>query len=143
MIKVYVSLLTVLIIGVVLFFTGRFSFQDKSIEMDEGPSDWFIAQRSYPYGKVDYDAYREALSTRQALIAARNERDILVWESEGPVNIGGRIQDVEMDPLNTQVIYIGAASGGVFKSSDGGNNWQPIFDDQPSLSIGDIAIASA
>ena len=37
--------------------------------------------------------------------------------------------------------YIGAASGGLWKTSDGGTTWQPIFDDQPVNSIGSIAIA--
>jgi photosystem II stability/assembly factor-like uncharacterized protein len=44
-------------------------------------------------------------------------------------------------PGDANVYYFGAASGGVFKSEDGGHSWSPIFDDQAALSIGALAIA--
>jgi photosystem II stability/assembly factor-like uncharacterized protein len=115
--------------------------KNSQAESPEIPTDWFIAQRLYPYGKMDYTAYKEAIFQRSALINKNNERDINAWKPEGPINIGGRIQDIEMDPGNTSIIYAGAASGGIFKSVDDGQTWLPIFDAQPSLSIGDIAIA--
>jgi photosystem II stability/assembly factor-like uncharacterized protein len=62
------------------------------------------------------------------------------WRLEGPKNIGGRINAVEIDPSNPDVIYVGAAAGGVWKSTDGGFNWEPIFDNQLHLSISCIAI---
>jgi photosystem II stability/assembly factor-like uncharacterized protein len=57
----------------------------------------------------------------------------------GPV--GNRVSAVLGEPGNPNVYYLGAASGGVFKSEDGGHSWRPIFDDQPVQSIGAIAIA--
>ncbi len=63
-----------------------------------------------------------------------------LWEFAGPTNIGGRIADIEFDPQNPNIIYAGAATGGVFKSTDTGANWFPVFDDQPILTIGDIGI---
>ena len=57
----------------------------------------------------------------------------------GPV--GNRVSVVVGEPGNLNVYYIGAASGGVFKSEDGGHSWRPIFDDQPSQSIGALAVA--
>ena len=59
----------------------------------------------------------------------------------GPV--GNRVSAVTGEEGNQNVFYIGAASGGVFKSVDGGHSWNPIFDDQLSLSIGSIAIAKS
>lgn len=112
-------------------------------EEKEEPSDWFIIQRTFPYGKVDYDAYKNALSLKETMTAPNSLRDYLQWTPVGPINVGGRVQDIEMDPNSTDTIYVGAASGGVFKSTDGGSNWSSIFDAQPSLSIGDIAIAPA
>ena len=47
----------------------------------------------------------------------------------GPALMSGRINDIEMHPTNTRVMYIGAAGGGVWKSSDGGATFTPIFDD--------------
>ena len=61
------------------------------------------------------------------------------WTLMGPYN-GGRITDLEMHPNDSCVIYAGAASGGVFKSCDCGENWLPIFDQMPVLTIGDLAI---
>lgn len=57
----------------------------------------------------------------------------------GPV--GNRITSVHGVPGDPNTYYVGAASGGVWKTTDGGINWSPIFDDQPVQSIGSIAIA--
>lgn len=63
------------------------------------------------------------------------------WQFTGPTNIGGRITDVEMPANDSLSLYIGTANGGIFKTNNFGKEWQPIFDDQPTLTIGDIAIA--
>jgi photosystem II stability/assembly factor-like uncharacterized protein len=54
---------------------------------------------------------------------------------------GNRIIAVTGEPGNPLVVYAGAASGGVFKTEDGGVSWQPVFDDQEVSSIGALAIA--
>ena len=58
----------------------------------------------------------------------------------GPV--GNRATAVVGIPGNPNVYYVGAASGGIFKSTDGGIHWDPIFDEQPASSIGSLAIAA-
>jgi photosystem II stability/assembly factor-like uncharacterized protein len=57
------------------------------------------------------------------------------------VNVGGRISAVALNPSDQQIFYVGVASGGIFKTENAGLSWQTIFDDQPSLSIGDIVLA--
>ncbi|MCB9292952.1 MAG: T9SS type A sorting domain-containing protein [Lewinellaceae bacterium] len=106
----------------------------------EYPADWFYRQRAYPHGRIDKQLYLDALREKMARerIAGRG---VSSWEFAGPTNIGGRITDVEMDPANMDVIYAGAASGGIFKSEDQGESWRPVFDEALSLSIGDIAMA--
>ena len=64
-----------------------------------------------------------------------------VWRPIGPVNMGGRIDDIEAVESDPATIYVGAATGGVWKTVNNGTTWTPIFDAQPNLSIGDIAIA--
>src|SRR5215472_12304859 len=59
----------------------------------------------------------------------------------GPV--GNRATAVAGIPGNPSVYYVGAASGGIFKSTDGGIHWDPIFDDQPVSSIGSLAVAAS
>jgi photosystem II stability/assembly factor-like uncharacterized protein len=61
--------------------------------------------------------------------------------SIGPAVMGGRISDIAIDPRNPFVFYVGLGHGGVFKSNDNGVTFDPIFDKQPALSIGAIAIA--
>lgn len=66
--------------------------------------------------------------------------DRLEWRSIGPANMSGRVADVEGVPGNPNILYVGSASGGVWKTTNGGNSWTPIFDRQGSQSIGDIAL---
>src|SRR5437899_12106404 len=59
----------------------------------------------------------------------------------GPAVMGGRISYIAIDPRNPFVFYVGLAHGGVFKTSDNGVSFDPIFDKQPALSIGAIGIS--
>ncbi len=54
---------------------------------------------------------------------------------------GGRATRATGVPGDPRIYYVAAASGGIWKSADGGFNWQPVFDDQPVSSIGSIAVA--
>ena len=56
---------------------------------------------------------------------------------------GNRTIAVVGEPGNPMVSYVGAASGGIFKTIDGGVNWRPIFDDMDNSSIGSLAIAAS
>jgi len=58
----------------------------------------------------------------------------------GPANMSGRIGAIDAVQSDPNIIYVGAATGGVWKSTDGGVTWKPIFDEQPVASIGAIAI---
>jgi photosystem II stability/assembly factor-like uncharacterized protein len=58
----------------------------------------------------------------------------------GPAGMSGRVTAIDVDLADTDRIFIGTASGGVWKSENGGISWEPIFDEQASLSIGAIKI---
>ncbi|MGW8266065.1 MAG: WD40/YVTN/BNR-like repeat-containing protein [Longimicrobiales bacterium] len=62
----------------------------------------------------------------------------LQYRHIGPV--GNRVSAVVGVPGNPNLYYIGAASGGVWKTVDGGVHWEPVFDDQPAQSIGALAV---
>jgi photosystem II stability/assembly factor-like uncharacterized protein len=58
----------------------------------------------------------------------------------GPASMSGRVTTIDAEVANPNHIWIGAASGGVWKTYNGGVSWTPVFDDQPILNIGALAI---
>ena len=66
----------------------------------------------------------------------------LQWENMGPSNIGGRTRGFIIDRSNPDIMYAGAVSGGLFKSTDGGITWFTVNDQQENLAVVSIAQAS-
>ena len=58
----------------------------------------------------------------------------------GPAGMSGRIVAIDAVHANPSIIYLGAASGGVWKTTNGGASWNPLFDEQPLLNIGSVCI---
>ncbi len=58
----------------------------------------------------------------------------------GPGGMSGRVTAIDVVLSNTDIMYVGTASGGLWKSESGGVKWEPIFDDQKAASIGDVAV---
>ena len=64
-----------------------------------------------------------------------------VFRSIGPAVMMGRADDVEGSEKDPMLIYAGFATGGVWKSTDGGNHWKSLWDNMPNESIGSIGIS--
>ncbi len=62
------------------------------------------------------------------------------WRNIGPATMGGRIADLAGVPGDPNLVYAAAGSGGLFKSTNAGTTWRPIFDHETTISIGGIAI---
>jgi hypothetical protein len=62
------------------------------------------------------------------------------WFSVGPTELSGRILDIAFDPTNTDIVYAGAASGGLWKSVDAGASWSSSTDLLPVLEVGAVAV---
>ncbi|MBS4036411.1 MAG: hypothetical protein KGZ85_18260 [Ignavibacterium sp.] len=111
---------------------------------------WFYEQRAYPYDYIPENAYKNSIDEKDALRNGLNERDIPIfnWVSLGPTpgyyyaygNISSRIVTGAYHPTNPNIIYIGPANGGVWKSTDAGSTWMPVSDYESSLSMGAIAV---
>ncbi len=71
----------------------------------------------------------------EALVEALNVRHI------GPGTMSGRVTSIAVPHLEPEVIFVGTASGGLWKSVSAGVTWEPIFDDQPTQSIGAVALS--
>ncbi|MGA9770523.1 MAG: hypothetical protein WBV94_15905 [Blastocatellia bacterium] len=63
------------------------------------------------------------------------------WRAIGPANMGGRIDDFAVVENNTSTFYVAVATGGVWKTTNNGTTFDPVFDEQGSPSIGDICLA--
>jgi photosystem II stability/assembly factor-like uncharacterized protein len=78
----------------------------------------------------------------KAMQAASKFKD-LKWQFIGPTNVSGRVTDVAVvaPKGRNYTIYVASASGGVWKTENEGVTWTPIFEDQVTAAIGDIALA--
>lgn len=101
-------------------------------------NDWFMLQRVYPYNDVNPELYERARQTIEEMGNARGDGISAAWQSVGPSNIGGRITSLALHPTNADVIYAGAAAGGVWRSTNYGGTWTNIFNE--SYSIGSLAL---
>ncbi|MGA2198097.1 MAG: glycosyl hydrolase, partial [Bryobacteraceae bacterium] len=63
------------------------------------------------------------------------------FRSIGPATMMGRVDDIQGSEQDPMTIYVGFATGGLWKSTDGGNYWRSLLDNMPNESIGSIAIA--
>ncbi|UXI68833.1 WD40/YVTN/BNR-like repeat-containing protein [Tahibacter amnicola] len=97
------------------------------------PSRWFAAEQSMRSMRRHYPS-RIAGSRAGALAAAPT------WEWLGPANATGRTRTLEFHPQNPDILFAGGVSGGVWKSNDAGQSWEPISDDAVNLNIGALAI---
>src|SRR5215469_6018200 len=81
-----------------------------------------------------------AMASAAALAADTEKESDFKFRFVGP-KVGNRIASVVGVPGDSSIYYAGAASGGVWKSTDGGNHWKPIFDKQTAAAIGALAVA--
>jgi photosystem II stability/assembly factor-like uncharacterized protein len=65
----------------------------------------------------------------------------LKFREIGPAIMGGRVDDFAVVESDPRVIYVASAAGGIFKTTNAGVTWEPIFDDQINSTIGDLALA--
>jgi photosystem II stability/assembly factor-like uncharacterized protein len=87
-----------------------------------------------------------ALCSLPATAATAIDPDLLAGlkaRSIGPAAMSGRVSAIDGVESNPDILYVGAAAGGVWKSENGGLTFKPIFDDQPVASIGAIAVNQA
>jgi photosystem II stability/assembly factor-like uncharacterized protein len=91
--------------------------------------------------QADAEHLRSAYETYRTM-ASGSPYASIPWQYLGPTNISGRATDIAVaDTPAGRRIYAGFATSGVWASDDRGGTWKPIFEDYPSTSIGDLAVA--
>ena len=65
----------------------------------------------------------------------------LEWRQLGPAIMGGRIDDFAVVESNPKIVYVGAATGGVWKTTNDGTTWEPVFDKEAVSTIGAVTVA--
>lgn len=113
--------------------------QENEIENIEAPYEYFSQIRSFPDSVFDYKAYSEILTQEQKIVSANRASLSGNWQFEGPTNIGGRITAFKIHPTNSNIMLAGCPGGGLFRTTDAGATWSPVFDTQSHLSVGCLA----
>ena len=141
------QIIPVLLVLIVSFILVKFdcripdgiSQQGYNQKAKLAPGEYMAHQRMYPNNAINQENYLQAIKQTRIFKKSSKLWDY-TWEFAGPTNIGGRITDIEGHPNSPETIYLGAATGGVWKSTDDGASWEYIFEDIDLISIGDIAI---
>ena len=110
-------------------------------EAKHAPSDYMYVRHSWPDNKPNIKAFKKAMKKAKSQTQVFSPEGFAVeWTTQGPGNTGARVNSIAVDPTDEDIIYAGFSTGGIFKTTDGGTNWFPIFDDQPYLAIADIVL---
>jgi photosystem II stability/assembly factor-like uncharacterized protein len=107
--------------------------------------DFWTRARAYPGNDIPPGKYFQATEQLKKRIKQlqRTTQSTSTWESIGPTNLSGRTISVAVNPLNSNTVFVGSASGGLWRSYTAGlgNDWQRVQTGYPVLGVGAIAIA--
>ena len=107
-----------------IFINGTYksnSTEKSKSELKLYPYEWLYLKKTWPYMNADprayLDALEQAINLHKETAAERLNKGLntTAWEFVGPINIGGRVVDIEFNPLDPSIVYAGFATGGVFK----------------------------
>ena len=131
--------ITLLFLGMISCTSTLTEENESGIAFNEyGPADYLWERWTYPNQVFDQAYFNEVIDEVKAKRYQKGGDDVS-WRIEGPLNIGGRINCIMINPGDNQDIWIGTSAGGVFRSLNSGNNWEPIGEDFSDMSIGSIA----
>jgi len=123
-------------------------------ESEEGESDaweafqWWYGQRALPGEMIPKGAFQNASEYTRLSLSKEKPRRVQSgasssWTSLGPINVGGRVLSLAVDPHTPSTIWAGSASGGLWKSTTGGEGrsaWVLVNTGLPVFSVSSIAI---
>ncbi|MEA2497853.1 MAG: hypothetical protein QOH26_258 [Actinomycetota bacterium] len=120
-------------------------YLDEAMDENKAPEDAYLFQKlstgTAPTPQMFARAVRDAraIGARTAATSPRVAR--AGWRYVGPSNIGARVVDITVDPKLANTLYVASASGGVWKSTDAGKTYKPIWKKSRTQSLGAMAQA--
>lgn len=136
--------------------------EKEPADLQQQRAKWLIHRRSGLSGKIPPLGRAGAVQQTQqmrtheqaafssaplASLAPSQQASLTQWTQIGPqplqdgaTQYSGRVTALAVDPTNENIVFAGAAEGGIWRTTDGGSNWTPLTDHQGSLSSGSIAI---
>ncbi len=123
-------------------------------EDKDGRATWILQQRTGPTGRLPVESLRRTAERRALAAAPAQEAADVPWEpigpdpirgatwsGGGPSDYGGRALAIALDPARQGTLLMGAAQGGIWRSTDSGASWKAVGDGLPSLAIKVIRFA--
>lgn len=105
---------------------------------------FFKEHRAFPNNEIlrelRINAINDAIQLEKKLSSDAILSEQPEWRCIGPFNVGGRVRTIVHHPTKDGWVYIGAAAGGVWRTTDGGGNWEPLFDFENAIALGALAI---
>jgi photosystem II stability/assembly factor-like uncharacterized protein len=108
--------------------------QSAAYEEEEeglGPEDQLLFQRFFPGQTVSADFFERAAARSRAIASATRKKAPRLagarWKLVGPTNVGGRVTDIAIDPKKKDTLFVAAASGGVWRSTDAARTFKPAW----------------
>ena len=112
------------------------SERNEAKNPEERYKQWFM-QHADNKGNIPFDGLIKA-KEHVDMMPQTKDAGMWNWEWLGPSNIGGRVRAIAIKPTDPNNIFVGSASGGLWKTTNGGTSWNVINDFMPSLSISSI-----
>jgi|GEM_PF-717834 len=161
------TLITIIIITATIKSYGQVKQKSQDPDLPENANiskkDYLKARENYhnlkrglPH-KLSYDPRLKAIEQmkqqQKAMAGRRTTSQTSAWTELGPspivngqtfnvsIPVSGRVTAIAIHPTNPDIVYVGTANGGIFRTLNGGASWTAIFDQAVSLSIGALALA--
>ena len=117
---------------VVFFSTPMVAYAQPSEAAD-------LVERTNPVAPTPAEVRLAGFDAREAL-QDRSLVNNVAFRSVGPTVMSGRVTDVDVSPYDPTTFYVAYASGGLWRTTSGGAQFEPLFDDQAVMTLGDIAV---
>ena len=117
---------------------GKAHFYDRRKPVEEGKPDYETVAAD---GRYDLQARVVQPSGERVAAHVGIFLNVMPARNIGPANMGGRIVDISVAESNPKIIFVAAATGGVWKSVNSGDTWVPVFEREGTASIGAVAAA--